>query len=161
MDAFDEELSILLVETYRNVGRIEEIMLKDLSSGKLSLGEMHALECVGRGGKEGRTITALAQDLAITLPSVTAVIKRLEKKGYVTKQRGVKDARQVHIRLTEEGRRAYIAHRYFHRRMVNAARKSVDHEEMDVLLRSVRAINEFFRQKLIELEDARPPEKEE
>ena len=161
MDAFDEELSILLVETYRNVGRIEELMLKDLSSGKLSLGEMHALECVGRGGKEGRTITALAQDLAITLPSVTAVIKRLEKKGYVTKQRGVKDARQVHIRLTEEGRRAYIAHRYFHRRMVNAARKSVDHEEMDVLLRSVRAINEFFRQKLIELEDARPPEKEE
>lgn len=161
MDAFDAELSILLVETYRNVGRIEEIMLKDLSSGKLSLGEMHALECVGRGGKEGRTITALAQDLAITLPSVTAVIKRLEKKGYVTKQRGVKDARQVHIRLTEDGRRAYIAHRYFHRRMVNAARKSVDHEEMDVLLRSVRAINEFFRQKLIELEDARPPEKEE
>lgn len=161
MDAFDEELSILLVETYRNVGRIEELMLKDLSSGKLSLGEMHALECVGRGGKEGRTITALAQDLAITLPSVTAVIKRLEKKGYVTKQRGVKDARQVHIRLTEDGRRAYIAHRYFHRRMVNAARKSVDHEEMDVLLRSVRAINEFFRQKLIELEDARPPEKEE
>ena len=161
MDAFDAELSILLVETYRNVGRIEELMLKDLSSGKLSLGEMHALECVGRGGKEGRTITALAQDLAITLPSVTAVIKRLEKKGYVTKQRGVKDARQVHIRLTEDGRRAYIAHRYFHRRMVNAARKSVDHEEMDVLLRSVRAINEFFRQKLIELEDARPPEKEE
>ena len=161
MDAFDEELSILLVETYRNVGRIEEIMLKDLSSGKLSLGEMHALECVGRGGKEGRTITALAQDLAITLPSVTAVVKRLEKKGFVIKQRGMKDARQVHIRLTEDGRRACIVHRYFHRRMVNAARKSVDREEMDVLLRSVRAINEFFRQKLTELENARPPEKEE
>lgn len=161
MDAFEEELSTLLVETYRSVGRIEETMVRELSSGKLSLGEMHAISCVGRSGRGGCTITALAQDLAVTLPTATAVAKRLEKKGYVTKQRDARDARQVHIHLTEEGRRAYIAHRYFHRRMVNAARKTVDHGEMDVLLRAVRNINDFFRQKLIELEDARPPEKEE
>ena len=160
MDAFGDELNELLVSTYRSVYKIEEVMLRDLSNGQLSIAEMHAIESVGKGGGDGRTITEISQELDITLPSVTVMIKRLEKKGLVTKQRGVQDGRQVHIRLTDEGRRADIAHRYFHRKMVNAVRKCVAPEEMPTLLRSVRGINEFFRQKLETLENV-PPSKEE
>ena len=152
MDAFGEELNTLLVETYRSVGKIEEIMLKDLSAGKLSIGEMHTIESVGRGGAGGRTITEISQELDITLPSVTAVIKRLENKGYVTKEKGRHDGRTVHILLTPAGRRADIAHRWFHRRMIHAVRGCVDTQEEEVLLRAMRGINEFIRLKLIELE---------
>ena len=152
MDAFGVELNRLLVDTYRSVGKIEAIMLRDLSGGALSIAEMHAIESVGRGGREGRTITEISQELDITPPSVTAMMKRLEQKGFVTKQKGQRDARQVHIRLTEAGRRADIAHRWFHRKMVNAARTCVNEDEMDVLLRCVRGLNEFFRDKLETLE---------
>lgn len=159
MDAFGNELNELLVNTYRSVYKIEELMLRDLSKEQLSIGEMHAIECVGKGGPDGRTVTEISQELEITPPSVTAMIKRLEKKGFVTKQKGVHDGRQVHIHLTEDGRRADIAHRYFHRKMVNAVRRCITPEEMPMLLRSVTGINEFFRQKLEKLE-GKVPEKE-
>lgn len=153
MDELGYELNRLLVDTYRSAGKIEEIMLRQLSAGQISIAEMHAIECVGRARREGRTITELARELDITPPSATAMIKRLEKRSYVTKERGMEDGRQVRIRLTEHGMRAYIGYRYFHRKMVNAVRRDVEPEELDVLLRSMRGINEFFRQKLDELEN--------
>ena len=152
MDAFGRELNTLLVETYRSVGRIEELMLRDLSAGKLSIGEMHTIECIGRGGAKGRSATEISQELNITLPSVTAVVKRLEKKGYVAKEKDPGDGRMVHITLTAEGRRADIAHRWFHRRMIASIRQGMDESEQEVLLRSMRCVNDFMRLKLKELE---------
>ena len=108
MDAFGEELNTLLVDTYRSVGKIEEIMLKDLSAGKLSIGEMHTIESVGRGGAKGRTITEISQELGVTLPSVPAVIKRLEQKGYVAKEKG---------RSQKKGRHQSV---FFHDRPLSA-----------------------------------------
>lgn len=152
MDAFGEELNTLLVETYRSVGRIEELMLRDLSAGRLSIGEMHTIECVGKSGAKGRSITEISQEMNITLPSVTAMVKRLEKKGYLAKEKDPGDGRMVHITLTAEGRRADIAHRWFHRRMIASVREGMDESEQDVLLRSMRCVNEFMRRKLRELE---------
>ena len=95
MDALGNELNRLLVGTYRAAGKIEQVMLEDLSDGKLTLSEMRAIECVGGGRQKGRTVTEISQDLDITLPSVTAMVKRLEQKGYVVKQRSEADGRQV------------------------------------------------------------------
>ena len=153
MDAFGEELNTLLSETYRSVGKIEEIMLRDLSDGKLSLGEMHTIECVGVGREKGKTVTELSQEMNITLPSVTAMIKRLEKKGYIVKAKDPDDGRSVRILLPDAGRRAAIGHRFFHRKVIYAMRAELDETEREVLLKSVRRINDFIRLKLIELQD--------
>ena len=153
MDEFGYELNRLLVDTYRSAGKIEEIMLRQLSAGQISIAEMHAIECVGRARREGRTITELARELDITPPSATAMIQRLERRGYVIKERSAEDGRQVRICLTEHGLRAYIGYRYFHRKMVNAVRRDIEPQEMDVLLRAMRGINEFFRQRLFQLEN--------
>jgi len=152
MDTFGEELNILLGETLRSANKIEEIMLKELSDGKLSLGEMNTIECVSRNRDKGRTITEISQEMNITLPSVTAMIKRLEKKGYVVKERDSDDGRLVHIKLTDAGRRAAIGHRFFHRKVIYAMRTNLDETEREVLLKSVRSINEFIRSKLVELQ---------
>ena len=152
MDAFGRELNELLVNTYRSVNKIEECMLRDMSNAQLSIGELHTIECVGKQARDGRTVTEISQEMGITPPSVTAMVKRLEKKGYVTKTRSATDGRQVHIRLTELGRRADVAHRYFHRKMVNAVRQCVSEADAPILLQSVKGINEFFRQNLEKLE---------
>ena len=47
MDALGNELNRLLVDTYRAAGKIEQVMLQELSGGRLSLSEMRAIECVG------------------------------------------------------------------------------------------------------------------
>lgn len=161
MDAFGTELNTLLVATYRSIGKIEAIMLEDLSAGKLSIAEMHAIESVGRGGDAGKTVTEISQDLGITPPSATVMVKRLEQKGFVIKQRCESDSRRVYIHLTERGRRADIAHRFFHRKMVNAVRRNISPDEMAVLIKAMRHINDFFGQRLTELERPDAPDEEE
>lgn len=152
MDALGNELNRLLVDTYRAAGKIEQVMLEDLSDGKLSLSEMRAIECVGSGRQRGRTVTEISQELDITLPSVTAMIKRLEQKGYVTKQRGAADGRQVNVKLTDAGSHAYIGYLFVQRKMINAVRESVPSEDVSVLIRSLKGLNEFFSRKLEELD---------
>ena len=153
MDALGNELNRLLVETYRIAGKIEQVMLEDLSDGNLTLSEMRALECVGDSRQRGITVTQISQELNITPPSVTAMIKRLEKKGYVTKQRGTSgDGRQVLIRVTDMGWHAYVGYRFVQRRMINAVRKSLSVEEGPMLMHALQGLNEFFRQKQAELD---------
>ena len=152
MDALGNELNRLLVGTYRTAGKIEQIMLEDLSGGKLSLSEMRAIECVGNGRQKGRTVTEISQELDITPPSVTAMMKRLETKGYVVRQRGTADGRQVHIRLTDAGNHAYIGYLFVQRRMINAVRESLRGADVPVLLRSLNSLNDFFSEKLKELD---------
>ena len=152
MDALGNELNRLLVDTYRAAGKIEQIMLEDLSDGKLSLSEMRAIECVGASRQRGRTVTEISQELDITPPSVTAMMKRLETKGYVVRQRGTADGRQVHIRLTDAGNHAYIGYLFVQRRMINAVRESLRGADVPVLLRSLNSLNDFFSEKLKELD---------
>ena len=151
MDALGNELNRLLVGTYRAAGKIEEIMLDDLSGGRLSLSEMRLIECVGSGRQRGRTVTEISQELDITLPSVTAMVKRLTAKGYLIKQKAPVDGRQVIIRLTDEGYQAYVGYLFAQRKMINAVRGSIPVEDVGVLLRSLKALNGFFSEKMEEL----------
>ena len=151
MDALGNELNRLLVGTYRAAGKIEQVMLEDLSDGKLTLSEMRAIECVGSGRQKGRTVTEISQDLDITLPSVTAMVKRLEQKGYVVKQRSEADGRQVYIRLTDTGFRAYVGYLFAQRKMINAVRNSIRDADVTVVLHALQALNDFFSEKMDEL----------
>ena len=149
MDPFSFELNELLVSTYREITRIEELVLRSLSKDTLSIAELHILDVVGR---DGCTVTEIAQSMAISMPSATIAVKKLEKKGYVTKEKDPEDARRVCIRLTLTGRRAEAAHRWFHRQMVHNVEKSFDPEEREMLLHVIKEMNVFFREKAKELE---------
>ena len=144
MNPYLTELNHLMVGTYQSILKVEEVMLRDLSKSRLTISEMHMLECIGADPANQPTITAVAQMLEITPPSATVAIKRLEKKGYVTKERCPDDARRVHVHLTKEGHRAEIAHRYFHRQMVRAITNTMDEQEKQILLRSVRKLQTFL-----------------
>lgn len=151
MDAFSIALNEMLVNTYRSISSIEEAMLKDLSSGRLSISEMHMIESIGRGKEAGRSITDIAQELEITLPSVTMAIKKLEKKGFVTKERCAEDGRRVYAKLTRDGVRADVAHRFFHRQMIKTIGRNIPDDEKETLLRCLQSLNSFFKQKAEEL----------
>jgi len=148
MDPFSRELNELLVSTYREITRIEELVLRSLSKNTLSISELHMLDVVGRAGC---TVTDIAQNMGVSMPSATIAVKKLEKKGYVTKEKDKDDARKVVIRLTIEGRKAEAAHRWFHRQMVNNVEKTIPPEDRDMLLHVIREMNEFFQKKAHEL----------
>jgi DNA-binding MarR family transcriptional regulator len=156
MDPFSTQLNEMLVNTYRSVLAIEQAMLSSFSGDSLSISEMHTIEAVGDAGPDGRTITDIAMALNISPPSVTMMVKRLEKKGFVFKARGEKDGRCIFVRLTELGRRADISHRYFHRQMVRAVGRSIPEEEKDALLHGLTALNLFFHKRALELTSKSP-----
>ena len=153
MNPFGKELNALLEKTYQNIGRRENAMVRDLSNGSITIGELHTIERIGWRREAGITVTEIAQEMIVTLPSVTATVKKLEKKGLVTKERSSVDARQVVIRLTDAGRHADVAHRYFHRKMVLSISASIPDEEKPVLLQAMHRINDFFDNRLHELEE--------
>jgi len=156
MDPFSAQLNDMLVNTYRSVLAIEEAMLVSLSGDNLSISEMHMIEAVSDGGPDGRTVSDIAQALSISPPSVTMMVKRLEKKGFVVKSKCEKDGRRTYVHLSELGRRADISHRYFHRQMVRAVGRSIPEEEKAALLHGLTALNEFFRQRALELTQKTP-----
>jgi DNA-binding MarR family transcriptional regulator len=143
MDAFATELNTLLVETYHLIERVEENSVKKMRDGNLSINEVHVLEAVGKTG-EPRTISELAADLDISLPSATVAVNKLVSKGFLEKQRGEVDGRQVLISLTKKGKTIDRVHRFFHEQMVKKVAAELSDEEKQVLLRAIRNLNRFF-----------------
>jgi MarR family transcriptional regulator, organic hydroperoxide resistance regulator len=54
---------------------------------------------------DGLTIGAIADRLALESSTVTPPVKRLEQAGLLQRQRSKEDERQVHVFLTEAGRK--------------------------------------------------------
>lgn len=156
MDAFAMALNDLLVNTFNSILRLEEESLRKLSGGRLSINEMHFLEVIARGGKEGRSITDIARELSITLPSVTAAVNKLTRKGYVMKARDAEDKRMVNVRLSREGQRAEAAHRFFHRQMVHSVSQGMEEEQREVLLTGLQNLHDFFHNQEHALDDLLP-----
>lgn len=147
MDSFSSQLNEVLVDTFNNILKVEEELLKRSTNIDLSINEMHLIESVGKNKNDGKTISDLAQILNITLPSVTIAINKLVKKGYVKKEKSTADGRMVFVRLTDRGLRINKIHQYFHMKMVNEISKELTDHEKEVLIYGMEKLNGFFRKK--------------
>ena len=154
-DAYAARLNELIIEIFQAVMTVEEQTLKNASLD-ISISELHTLEVVGKHGEEGSTISAIAQELDVTLPTVTVCVKRLEKKEYVEKVRDPKDGRVVRIVLTRKGRKVDASHRYFHEQMIRAFIKEVDESERPVLMNSLENLKLFLDGKIKKSENPGP-----
>lgn len=147
MDEFDAQLNNVLVNTFKSILKIEEVSLKNKGLKDLSISEMHLIETIGKNRENGKTVSELAQELNITPPSVTNAINKLEKKGYVQKNKSVDDGRVVHIVLTRLGKKIDSVHRYFHEQMIRTISKELTKSEKEIFLKGLKGINDFFNKK--------------
>ncbi|HSK69384.1 MAG TPA: MarR family transcriptional regulator [Candidatus Limnocylindria bacterium] len=147
VDAFATALNDLLVSTFHSILKLEEESLRRMGPYRLSISEMHLLEAVARGGDCGRSVSDIARELGITLPSVTAAVNKLEGKGFVTRTRSDADKRSVIVMLAPDGRRAEASHRFFHRHMVSRVSDSLSTAERDALLKGLNNLRAFFDQR--------------
>lgn len=148
MDRFAHKLNELLVDTYRQISKIEEQAIHQTGRTDLSISELHLLEAVGKDKEKGRTISDIAQSQGITLPSVTAAVNKLVKKGYVEKVKALHDGRVVYVKLTRLGRKMDAGHRYFHENMVRNVSLEMSEEEREALVRGIDKLNRFLGRKL-------------
>lgn len=153
MEEFAQKFNDLLVDVYRCILQVEEKMLQSAKDFNLSINEMHMVEAVGRGENHCRTISGLAEDMNITLPSVTVAINKLLKKGYVEKVRGEEDGRNVYVSLTKSGRKINAMHQYFHTSMVHSVLTDMTEEERQALLQGVLKLDSFLKGKISLLDE--------
>ena len=125
-------LNELLVQLFNDILQIEEKSLKNGPLSDLSVTELHTIEAIGM--YKERTMTEVAQDLKITVGTLTTAINKLIKKGYVDRKRIEEDRRVVLIHLTKKCKLAYRLHEKFHNDMINETISGLKEDEEEILL---------------------------
>ncbi|ENZ01610.1 MarR family winged helix-turn-helix transcriptional regulator [Clostridium thermobutyricum] len=143
MDKKEKILNELMVDLFNDILQIEEQALKQGALNDLSVTEMHTLEAIGMYTE--RTMSEVAQDLKITVGTLTTAINKLIKKEYVERKRIEEDRRVVLIKLTKRGKLAYRLHEKFHNDMIKATIDGLSEEEENTLISSLERLNEFFK----------------
>ena len=138
-------LNELLVQLFNDILQIEEKSLKNGPLSDLSVTELHTIEAIGM--YKERTMTEVAQDLKITVGTLTTAINKLIKKGYVDRKRIEEDRRVVLIHLTKKGKLAYRIHEKFHNDMINETISGLREDEEEILISSIERLNVFFKEK--------------
>lgn len=149
MDDFESSLNNVLVDTFNYILKFEEVSLKSISDLGITVSEAHLLEAIGKLNGLA-TVSEVAFLLSIAMPTVTVAVKKLEKKGLVTKLQCPEDARRVRIGLTQIGERVNKAHAFFHRKMVRNISKGFLDSEKQILLTAIEKLNTFFKEKIEE-----------
>ncbi len=81
----------------------------EISSGTvLPASQIHMIEAVGSG--QGETVTALAAHFAISKSAVSQIVTKLVQAGYLRKTKKSGNEKEIVLRLTPKGRRAYQKH---------------------------------------------------
>ena len=138
-------LNKLLVQLFNDILHIEEKAMKNSQFENLSITEIHTIEAVGLDGN--RTMSDIANDLNITVGTLTSAINRLIKKGYVERKRVEEDRRVVLVNLTEKGEEAFKIHKSFHDEMIKVILEEFQGEDLDVLSRILNKAIRFFETK--------------
>lgn len=125
--------------------QIEQNALKNGPLNDLSVTEIHTIEAIGM--YEPRSMSEVAQDLNITVGTLTTAINKLIKKEYVERKRIEEDRRVVLIQLTKKGKLAYRIHEKFHKDMIVETIDGLSEDEEEVLIMSLEKLNKFFKDK--------------
>ena len=139
----------LLVKIFNEILQIEEKTLRNGHFSDLSVREMHTIETIGR---KQRMMSEVAQDLGITVGTLTTAINRLIKKGYVDRKRIEEDRRVVLVELTKKGKVAHRVHERFHNEMVKSMMDGLLDKERDILVESLEKLNNYFKEKCESIE---------
>ncbi|WP_136678752.1 MarR family transcriptional regulator [Neptunomonas sp. XY-337] len=93
-----QEALVLLRQIFRSADMQE----KEISrSTGLTLPQLMTMQALRHNAPI--TTGELAKEVSITQATVTSILDRLEKKGLVTRERGLEDKRKVWINLSTEG----------------------------------------------------------
>ncbi|ANE22132.1 MarR family transcriptional regulator [Denitrobacterium detoxificans] len=142
MAAHNLELDDLFSGTFQSVMRIEERALDNRYTQGLTITDIHTIVAVGL--YERNPMNVCATRLDVTLATLTTAVNKLEKLGYVRRERSQEDRRKVLLSLTTQGRKAYRAHLLFHKRMISEALNGLTNEEQRVLAHALAKVKGFF-----------------
>lgn len=139
-----DTLNEILVILFNDILDLEQKALVSDKFKNISINDMHIIEAIGMGAP--RKMSEIAKTMKVTVGTLTTAMNSLVNKGYVIREKGYEDRRMVFISLTELGIEAYEKHARFHEKMVQAVMKSLDDEEIAVLVRALKDLSVYFKE---------------
>lgn len=132
-----KELSEAIIQFYEKLSSWEH----DVARNKgLSPQQHHTIDIVGHAGSI--RMKPLAQKLSITTGTLTVMIDRLEKSGYVHRQKDPRDGRAFNIGLTPKGNKIHQEHHTFHLELARDLISSLNPEQAEFFSQTLVKINE-------------------
>lgn len=109
----------IIQQLIQQSGRVTNEYLKydakprDYGTGELLYNsEIHMIQAIGY--KMGETVTELSQSFSITKGGVSQTVSKLEKKGYVLKERKAEYGKEIILMLSDKGKKAFDVHEKSH-----------------------------------------------
>jgi DNA-binding MarR family transcriptional regulator len=115
----------------RFIADLESNAFQQSGFSELSLRQVLYMETIAR--LEHPSFSELADKLGITRPSVTTLVGKLIRNGFVQKVQDGEDRRSFHIVLTEKGRHFTQMHRKTHQKVVQSLIGRLDKGEIEKL----------------------------
>lgn len=139
----DETLNEVLVHLFQDLMDIEGRCLITKEFSDMTNNDMHIVEAIGLG--EAKRSSEVARLMSVTTGTLTRAVDGLVEHGYVVRTRSETDKRVVYLTLTERGKAAYEHHACFHEQMIANAKANLTEEELAILVRSLKQLNDYFR----------------
>ncbi len=132
-------LSYLVIQFYEKMFSWENAIAKN--SG-LSPQQNHTIEIVGNEGP--LRMKPLSEKLGVTTGTLTVMIDRLQKAGYVQRHNDPNDRRAFNIVLTEKGKKIHDEHHAYHHKLVEDITGCLNEAEFEQFPRILGKINKIF-----------------
>lgn len=135
-------LNDLLIGAFNSITNIEQKALDNRLTQGLTSSELHTIAAMGLS--EENPMSVVAGRLGVTLATLNVAIGKLERKGFVERRRSETDRRQMLVKLTAKGKKAYRAHDTFHRNLITAVIEDLSPKEEQALTNALVKIQHFF-----------------
>jgi len=142
-DAFNYVANLTMV--------IEEKTLDKEQIPDLTIGEIHVLEVVNK--EDSRPMTKVANELKITVGSLTTCVNRLVQKDYLTRVRDDNDKRVMNISTTQKAKKVLKVHDAFHEEILMSVLDGVTLRDANkVMTQFSRVLENYYNPKEINYE---------
>ena len=139
-----QTLNEVLVNLFHDIMDIEQKAIITDEYKDLTNNDMHVIEAIGTD--DPKNMSTIAHLLSVTVGTLTIAMNSLVKKGYVNRERSSEDRRVVYISLSEKGQKAFEHHENFHKQMIQGVMNELDRQELEVLVKTLKHLNNWFRQ---------------
>lgn len=153
------ELLELFLDLHEKLVLTTEAALQDGRFKNLTRNDLRTLKAIGLYGE--KTMGETAQELRITLGTLTVSINRLVKKGYVLRHRAASDQRRVMLKLTREGQIALRLFRKFNRVLMQRVLRDTQIEEQRLFYAFLYNLNSFMMDQYLDYKARKIKEREQ
>ena len=129
-----------IMTSYNDISR--SINPKGLLKINLTTAQIKLLTCFSED--DAYTMTELSTILAVSLPTMTAMVDRLEAANMVRRERDSDDRRVVRVRLTAVGRRELRKLAHIRKEEMEKILMNLSEKEMNAFLGSIEMVSQLL-----------------